>query len=479
MAPPPLNVVFTTKGVAGLLTSLNKATKGFQSLNAAANGTGANSMAGRLVASGNHLRSAAVALTSVTANLRAAANALKSAGGGGSGKWAANGGMAPWKPPRIPALPKTLGQKLQQAFMTSRVGVGGSGGMQIMPLMSKLMALLPPQIQAAAMAIGAVVAVSKAMFDLAEKTAQMGLAFDKLSLALGSSGATSAAVGAMGGAMGMSPESMAGIAEGINSKISSDSMARAVAARMGVQSIGGFYGQQDYGKQLLSVVDGLRSISNRAERVQAARAMGATGLLGLAELSKGQFAKTQTDGALSSKIMTPEMQQQSADFVAATGRVGEAFNRLMMAIGKPMIAKFTQTANNVADVFNKLAELADAHPDLAGLIEKMMFPVFGAIAIIENIINATCDAYRALVAIKNGDMVGATALFKKSGNDLLGRDSAMNDLQGAIDRNTDATNALTGTFGRSARTAAAIPSGVSGEYMRRGLIASGLNFSGF
>jgi hypothetical protein len=466
----PIEIIWKTSGIDKVLSAVKKAEQSFVRLNKAANAyTGG--MSSDLNKAASSLQSAASAINAAAGKFSAAAKAVGGTGGAGG----ARGGSR---------SPKSWSQKLNSLFMSSRIGMsgGGAGGMQIMPLVGKLASLLGPEVMAAIAVIEAIKTTATALFDLTKSAAAAAASFDKFRFSLGSGSGTAAALKGIGGSIGVSPEGMAGIANSVQNAISSSSMGAAFAAGMGIRNIPGPFGNQDYGKQLLRVIDGLRAIKDREERVRVARTMGAEGLLPATELSEGQYGKVKKDATISSAIFDAGMQQKSVDFLSSLNRVSEAVQNLMGALGKGFITRFTQFFNNLADAINKVAVWADKHRDLAEVLMKIAVPILAVIDIIVRALNALADAFRAVRAAIQGDYGAAGKYAHQAMNDLTDPNRAANDAlnsnTNALNNNTDSTNKLTGTFGRSDRQARAIPF-ANEEVLRHALVMGGVRLSGF
>jgi len=461
--PEPLEIVWTTKGLKNVLTELKTVSKAMENAQSAANSAASK---GRSSTGGG------------------------SGGSGGSGGGNSGGGSRSSRPPTVPGLPAyaratlskqdRLNQLLQQAQQgnnptavaalqakISRSGgtgfagkiqsliastrIGGGGGMGgAMPLVGRLTALLGEGAEAGpiGMIAAAATAAAASIYILASKAAEAANSFSKLEFASGSQGGGAAHLRSLGNSIGMDGGAMGALAESFHNKITETGEGRAFATRVGITAGGhGPYGEQDYGKELLQGIEGLRSINNFTERVRVARSTGLEGALPLTKISDKQWAKVQGDAAVGKKLFDPAFQEQSADFTSSLGRMSEAGENLLIALGKPLLKDMTDFFNGVADAGNNLALFLNAHP---GLVQGM------------------------------GDMFqGVQGIFNTINRFVGGSGSAADEHTAALDRNTkandDNTSALSGapgTYGHGPRLGSAIPSGLGGDNLRHSLEGS-------
>lgn len=499
--PPPLNITWKTSGIKDLIRQTRDAADAFKKLAGATHGSATSNFASSLKSSSTRitiatgsLNLAAQALKTAAADMKAAASALGKGPAARAGAFDPNK-TASWRMPKsnfasgpnqrlanyqnqlamaqrmgnaaaIADLqnkvkiaqqqvnnlqPKTFGQKIANALMTSRVTMGANGMPQLMPLVNRLVSLVGPE----AAAISAAVA---AFAILTEKSAELARSFGNMAWTLGSSGSTTARIAGLAGALGMSPEALAGVANSIQGKITSDPMARSFAANSaGVYNISGPSGNQDYGKQLLKIMDALRGIKNQEERLIAARAIGAEALLGGTMLSDNQYIKIKQDASVTSTIFDPMFVQDSRDFMAALGRLVPALQNLFASVAEPFVGPATSAINALANILNEIAVAINGAYKIIGHLEHGNLKA----------------AWNDLQDIRDQNDKMNDPEKQKSLNESMDRLSDSND------RLRDATMRAAGIYGQSERGRQAIPAGLNGEALRQALAAGGMNLPYF
>lgn len=267
--------------------------------------------------------------------------------------------------------PRTITSKILDVLKTSRYDLGA-----MHPLVGRTLNAAGVDAEAAAPALiaggllaTAEIAAAKALYDLAQQTAATTNAFERVAIQLGSGAATTAKLSAYATSIGLSPESLASIAQGIQGRISSGGVSTAAGMQLGVFNLPGIYGNQDYGQQALTIIQHLRNIQDPAQRLRLARAVGAEDLLPLTNLSQGQFRYAQQDAGITSSIMSStNMVQDAADFQAAEGRISDSIKNLVAAAGQGEVERLTSAFNGIASLLNTAAEWANKNKTLVDMV---------------------------------------------------------------------------------------------------------------
>lgn len=350
-----------------------------------------------------------------------------------------------------PNASSSFSGRLQSLISSTRIGgKGGLGG--AMPLVGRLTALLGEGAEGGPIGLiaASAVAAATALQHLATNAAETAAQFSALGFKAGGNGAETAALRSYGNAIGMDPSAIGGLAESFHNRITGDVFGRTYAQRLGINpGVGGPIGEQDYAKELLRAIEGLRKITDRTERIRVARATGLEGALPLTNLSNRQFSFLGKDQEVAQRIFDPQFQQNAADFQAAIGRAKEAADNLEAAIGKVLLPAFTELANGIANATNKLAAFANDHPDF----------VKGALAT-----NPLTGPF-ALTKMLYDKLSGAGA--NDSHTDAVNRNTD------ALNRNTSAQGGTPGFYGNGARAGNALVPGMTGESLRRALEQDG------
>lgn len=247
-----------------------------------------------------------------------------------------------------PPAPPSLAQKLMSAVMSSRVGFG-AGGVQLMPLVNRILPLLGTQVVAATTVIGGLAAAAKAAAD--------GLtSFRDAMLTSGGTRAETAQLGTLGGAIGLSDQQMARMAHSFSDSISQGGTAAGFAGRAGIYDIG-IFGDTDKAKNLLKWAAALRQMSD-AEATRAARATGTEDLLKFRDLSDSTFRQLYKDAIERAQEFSPERVREAAQFNAQMGRLQIAFSDLMVSLS-PLIRLFAYLTEFVTFVVRSIESLFD------------------------------------------------------------------------------------------------------------------------
>jgi hypothetical protein len=438
MATKTIEVVYSTKGMKALIDSTKKIARAFDMMNASASGNAVNSFAVSMARGASYLEMASRNIRKAADDLKIAAQAFVRAKGKGSGPKGQQYDF--WK-------------NFRQMILSSRFSLGG-GGFQLMPLIGRFLKILPPQLQAIGALGMTAVGAGFALKAFADRVAEVTESFVRLKLGLGSSNQTTAGLMNLGASIGLNADSIAGIAKGFQDAITNDPVARAFASRMGIFNIGSPWGNPDYGTQLLRAIEELRKISDPIERIVMARTTGLESVLPMTKISDNQWSKIKADFSVTEQIFNDSMQSKIADFLSSTGRFGQSIQNLLVSLGGPIIDDLTKLFNFLADTINSVASFAARNQNAVRVIYETMKAILSPFA---------------YAAGKSADAVSGM-------NKEL--ETALNKNTEALEKNTKVLGLIPGTFGRGMRNGA-IPEGVGGEYLRRGLEAGGFRFSAF
>lgn len=241
------------------------------------------------------------------------------------------------------ANPPSFLSRVGKVLQSSRFGAGG-----LMPLVGQTMKLLGPW--GTALAAGAVAV--KAMTDAA---VEAGQALQQLAYSTGSQGSTLGGLRGISGALG-GPGATGGLSAQLQSKITSDPMARAVGLMLGIKSLPRPFGPVDEGQNLLEAIKKLREIPDFGGRLRAARVLGLEETAPVLQQSEGQFQKSQARGKFAESIFgDPQTQQNIADFTQALSDLGDSLKNVIGALGKYFLPFLTKFVNTLTDFYNWVA----------------------------------------------------------------------------------------------------------------------------
>lgn len=356
--------------------------------------------------------------------------------GGGGGRAGSGGGSGGGGGGRAPANFLT---RLGQAIGSTRFSMGPNG-LQIMPLISSLVKVFGPY---GAIVTGAI-AAGTALFEMAKHAAEAATAFAKIGFATGGNRVESAALAGIGNALGIDA---GGMARGLNSSLTSGGMGVAAGAQLGVQgNFNPFH--QDDARTLLKAAEGLRKLNDqgkRGEAIWAATQLHISELLPVMDLSNKQWELMRQDMQQTAALNTPEMTQNATDFMAALGRVGEAFKDLVVSVFGPMLPAFTDALNDMATW-------------IRGFVSDMQ--------IASNQLGAIGYTFKAYWDGLIGDQDKMAEDMKKA-SDLWNTPANLNPMKDQTQATKDNTEALKqatkqGTFGGGERARGAVPKGWMG-----------------
>lgn len=259
------------------------------------------------------------------------------------------------------AGPAGLGGKLAEALKTSRPAALGSKS--LVPLAGRVAGMaaeaLGPELLAVAGPVGLVVAAaveaSKALFELTKASAEAGASYAKFTYAIGNNGPGAAKALSVGRMAGLDASGTAALAESLNSAITGSAMGRVYGMHVGAMNQAGPWGSVDRADNLTKAIEGLRKITDFSDRVRTMNALNLQPAAAAILMPQAQYNLHQQDTGATSKIMDSDFQQKSLAFQDSLERVGDAFDRLMVVIGKPAIESMTNVLNNIANGLNNFA----------------------------------------------------------------------------------------------------------------------------
>lgn len=367
-----------------------------------------------------------------------------------------------------------FGSRFATLIKSSRFGGGGSGG-GMMPLVGKAMdlfggagaseALLSNPYTAAA---AAAIAAAKAIYEMTAAAAEAGRAFSASRFATGATSGEAAKLAVYSSAFGAD---FGGMAKTLNERITTDPTARAFGSRLGVYNVAGPYGKVDTAGQLLKAVEGLRAITNREERIRVAQTLGIEGALPLTQVSKGTLANLKGDAATTERIMNPDFERKSAEFMAAQARVKGGWDAMTAALGENFMPMITDLMNNIADI--EYGWAAFAKGDLKGAFghyKNTLKSGFGFTNKLGDMSNPVKGAF---------DFGGKARdqWDNKGGAEADSGDSSeMNSNTEQLKKVGLALAALTEIIGGGDRARTALPSGLDGYALTRGVETGALRF---
>lgn len=323
---------------------------------------------------------------------------------------------------------------------SSRIGIGGGAGATLMPLVGRLVGMLGPVGVVATVAAGAL----KGFADNVARTSEVLSQMHSAALTTGGNTGNIAFLKTLG----IDP----GTAGGVRDALSSNPMAMAQGAQMGmgITRPRGYGAAVNEAELLENAIKRLAfSSDDAAMRLANAQRMQMDALIPQIELYRRHAATIENDSAIMKQIADPATSQAAADLQFELGRLGQGFNEIMMALGKPFIQ----------DAANFVRFLADSLKGLALVLNQNQAAVKGLIGFLSPLIGLF-------------SMIGS-ALGMRASPDA----SALSANTKAVADNTAALRA--GTFGGGTRASGAIPAGLRGMALDRALQGSAARMGAF
>lgn len=246
--------------------------------------------------------------------------------------------------------PKSIGRQIFDAIKTSRVSIGRSG-VQIEPLVNKLIPVFTKMNPAAVAVVTALGLLGRAANEAA---GQIGRLRDA-QITGGGTARDTGRLKSFGGAIGLSEEEMADEARQFQEKTASDGAAASYASNAGIHSIPGPYGKLNAAEDLIKWIEHLRKLpENEAKR--AARATGTERFMKFRDISEGTWQGLKRDGEGWARSLTPENTRGAADHEANASRLkgnaeraGSSIGRWIMGFFDPVLGWLADSAGRAAD----------------------------------------------------------------------------------------------------------------------------------
>jgi hypothetical protein len=296
----------------------------------------------------------------------------------GSGRVGVGGGMPaglrpPPLPPKAARTPPTTAQRLQNAILSTRIGVGANG-LQIAPLVGRLLPLLGKF----AGPIGIAAAALTTLAQITNQASENLREFRNAMLTGGGSATETALSRALGDSNGE-------LAREFARTISSGGIAASYAARAGISDPGGeLFGDVNKTKNLLKWAEALRKMS-QVDAIRAARATGTEELLKTRDISKRAFEQLKQTAILQAQVNSPDKVRAAANFNAQLDRAKMNFESVTNIIG----SHFMKAATPILQLVNGIAEagIKIANSPLGKVLMNILNPLAGALGAVNDAMN--------------------------------------------------------------------------------------------
>lgn len=228
-----------------------------------------------------------------------------------------------------------------------------------MPLVGQALKLLGPEFASLSGPIAALVTPVVALTGAANAAAAALTEFRASMITSGGTAMETAQLKGLGAAAGVSD--MASLSRQLSDKIKNDGPSSAAAHNAGVYDYGNaMSGPTDKAKNLLKVIDYIMDKNTSlAEAQRTARQLDLEAFLPLRDLSEQMKQNFKDTEALAAASNTPELQRQTAEYNAALGRLGIAFDTFKLKLGSRFLPIMTQLADAAANALDRLSRLFD------------------------------------------------------------------------------------------------------------------------
>ena len=230
--------------------------------------------------------------------------------------------------------PNSTMSKIQDALMTSRLGMG-AGGLQIMPLVNKLSALHP----AATAAVGALTMFAAGVGKAHESAQQR---FNDI-VTLGGDPGVAAGLDRDAKRIGSNGQD---IASRVRAAIEGSDLAKSELSNLGINPVMGVHGNMDYAGTASEVMKKIANTKDSATRRKISENFGIPEAAKLGYLSKDLRDEVGTPG----KVMSEKDQQRAADSAAFFSDWQKDMNQSINSIFEPFIAVGVEAKKEVNKV---------------------------------------------------------------------------------------------------------------------------------
>jgi hypothetical protein len=240
--------------------------------------------------------------------------------------------------------PQSFGGKLMGAVMSSRVGIGGKGGLQLMPLVSKILPLVGKfagPIGLVLMALDGLRAVGQAAIESAGRLSALGEAARQ-------SGGSTGQVSQLG-RFGVNAGNATDRGERLQQLLESDPQAQITAAKMGVRTRPGPYADPNRLNNLPGVLEGLEKIKDPTQRLAAARKLEVAWALRYLDASRNVREGLKADGRIAARVRDPRAAKAANDFSIGLERIQGNFSMLSDVIFGAHMPRMGRIANELAN----------------------------------------------------------------------------------------------------------------------------------
>lgn len=249
---------------------------------------------------------------------------------------------------RPPRPPDPWIKKLYSAITTSRFGANG-----MMPLVGKVLALIPDELKGIVAAITALVSVATAAAEAIRH-------FRNDQLVSGATAGEAGRLRAFGDTIGV--DNMGQMARQLADSLSHNDMAAAAGNRIGIHDIGNPYATDlDKAKNLEKVIDYITAATTSdAQARRFAIQTGTEELLRLRDVSRPLVDALKIQGTASGYINDNTAANDAADFWGSVSLLKSAFGDFISAVGQYILPGLTVIITAIAAVIEGLAAILKA-----------------------------------------------------------------------------------------------------------------------
>lgn len=386
----------------------------------------------------------------------------------------------------------SFGSRLGSFISSTRFGVGGGGGLQLMPLIGQMSKLFG----AGGLAGGIVMAGVTALTVFVDQVHAAADALTQIRSAAQISGGNARNMGFFG-ALGINAGQVPGLAGSLRGALAGgDPFAMGQAGRLGLPGIAvptALAGTNQAGVLEMAIKRIVAENDTATKRLVAARNLDLLSIIPQIELYARHKNVIDADTAALARAANSQASQSAADFTFQLGRVQQMLGVLGQGVAGSYLGDWAKGLGNIADAARAGAKFVPTFAREIRIQIDSMFPLIGALDMVLTGIGKVGPAFKSLYTLIeqfiNGiiDKLPDPIKGKMGGFKLPDwKDLAdpIKDLKGAVDANTNAQNDATaayknGVYGGGSRARGALPGGLKGKAFSDAVAGRALQFGAF
>jgi hypothetical protein len=389
-----------------------------------------------------------------------------------------------------PAQPSFM-QRVSGVVASTRFGVGGGGGLQIMPLIGQLSKLFG----ASPLAGGIIMAGVTALTAFVDQVHAAANALTEIRSAALISGGTAHNMGFLG-ALGIGAGQVPGLSGSLRGTLAGgDAFAMGQAGRLGLPGIAvpTALAGTNQAAVLELAIKKIGGLDTAEKRLAAARNLQMESIIPQIEMYARHKNVIEADTKALENAVSKRAAQAGADFNFQAGRAQTMAGALGMGLSVPILNDWAKGLGNLADVMRGGVRFA---PLFSRNIRSMVDGIFPLIGTVDTLLTGIGKVGPAFKALYTNIETFINGVIDKLPDPIKGQlngfrmpdwkdlSDPIKDLTGAVQANTDAQNAANGiykngTYGGSSRARGALPNGLRGQAFSTAVAGNALRLGAF